>query len=416
MPIFKFQAFDRKGALVMDEIEGLSSKEVLESIWEKGLYPTKIKQVRDKTSTKHTTSGKRKRSLSSITIGKVSDKLINPFTRQLSTLQNADIPVVQSLTILESQMKKGLLKNAIGEIISDIKGGDTLSISMSKHPKVFDKLYVNLINAGEISGALDIVLERLATYREKSQKLKRKIISAMMYPATVITASCLILTGIMIFIIPRFAMMFEEMGIALPLLTSVIITISNFLIIHWYSVFGIPIAIFILAKLIGKIKRCKLVIDKLKFKVPIFGNLINKSVISRFARTLATLISSGVPILEALNNVKNITGNAAMTKAVNMIHDSIREGESIASPLRESKICEPMVVNMIEIGEQTGELDKMLVKIADNYDNEIDSIVETMTSMMEPLIVIFLGVTVGTIVIALFLPLIKLMNSLGGGI
>lgn len=416
MPIFKFQAFDRKGALVMDEIEGLSSKEVLESIWEKGLYPTKIKQVRDKTSTKHTTSGKRKRSLSSITIGKVSDKLINPFTRQLSTLQNADIPVVQSLTILESQMKKGLLKNAIGEIISDIKGGDTLSISMSKHPKVFDKLYVNLINAGEISGALDIVLERLATYREKSQKLKRKIISAMMYPATVITASCLILTGIMIFIIPRFAMMFEEMGIALPLLTSVIITISNFLIIHWYSVFGIPIAIFILAKLIGKIKRCKLVIDKLKFKMPIFGNLINKSVISRFARTLATLISSGVPILEALNNVKDITGNTAMTKAVNMIHDSIREGESIASPLRESKICEPMVVNMIEIGEQTGELDKMLVKIADNYDNEIDSIVETMTSMMEPLIVIFLGVTVGTIVIALFLPLIKLMNSLGGGI
>lgn len=416
MPIFKYQAVDSKGALVKDNVEALSSEEALDTIRSKGFYPTKIKQVRDRTLTKHTTSGKRKTSLLSITIGKVSDKHINPFTRQLSTLQNADIPIVQSLTILESQMKKGLLRNAIEEIISDIKGGDTLSISMSKHPKVFDKLYVNLINAGEISGALDIVLERLATYREKTQKLKRKIISAMMYPMTVIIASCLILTGIMIFIIPKFATMFEEMGIALPLLTLVIITISNFLIIHWYSLFGIPIAVFVIFKLIGKIKRCKLIIDTLKFKMPIFGRLINKSVISRFARTLATLISSGVPILEALNNVKDITGNTAMTKAVNMIHDSIREGESIASPLRESNICEAMVVNMIEVGEQTGELDKMLVKIADNYDNEIDSIVETLTSMLEPLIVIFLGISVGTIVIALFLPLIKLMNSLGGGI
>lgn len=416
MLIFKFQAVDSKGASVKDMVEALSTEEALDTIRSKGFYPTKIKQVRGKTLTKHTTSEKRKSSLSSITIGKVSEKQINPFTRQLSTLQNADIPVVQSLTILESQMKKGLLRNAIGEIISDIKGGDTLSVSMSKHPKVFDKLYVNLINAGEISGALDIVLERLATYREKTQKLKRKIISAMMYPTTVIIASCLILTCIMIFIIPRFAKMFEEMDIALPFLTLTIITISNFLIIHWYYIFGIPVAIFVLTRLIGKIKRCKLVIDKLKFKMPIFGSLINKSVISRFARTLATLISSGVPILEALNNVKDITGNTAMTKTVNMIHDSIREGESIASPLRESKICEPMVVNMIEVGEQTGELDKMLVKIADNYDSEIDSIVESLTSMLEPFIVIFLGVSVGTIVIALFLPLIKLMNSLGGGI
>ncbi len=416
MPIFKFQAVDSKGTSVKDKVEALSSEKALDTIRSKGLCPTKIKQVRDRTVTKHTTSEKRKNLLSSITIGKVSDKQMNPFTRQLSTLQNADIPIVQSLTILESQMKKGLLRNTVGEIISDIKGGSTLSISMSKHPKIFDKLYVNLINAGEISGALDIVLERLATYREKTQKLKRKIISAMMYPATVIIASSLILTCIMIFIIPKFANMFEEMGIALPFLTLAIITISNFLIIHWYAIFGIPVALFVLIKLIGKIKRFKLIIDKLKFKMPIFGRLINKSVISRFARTLATLISSGVPILEALNNVKDITGNTAMTKAVNMIHDSIREGETIASPLRESKICEAMVVNMVEIGEQTGGLDKMLVKIADNYDNEIDSIAESLTSMLEPLIVIFLGLSVGTIVIALFLPLIKLMNSLGGGI
>lgn len=415
MPIFKFQAFDSKGALVKDEVEAQSVKEAQETIWEKGFYPTRIKQIKDRVLTKPTTSKKRRNSLSSITIGRVRDKQINPFTRQLSTLQNADIPIVQSLTILESQMKKGLLKDAVGKIISDIKGGDTLSIAMSKHPKVFDKLYVNIINAGEISGALDIVLERLATYREKTQKLKRKLISSMMYPATVVVSSCAILAAIMIFIIPRFAKMFEEMGVSLPWLTLGVINISHFLFVHWYSVFGIPVAAFIAFNVIERIKTLKLITDKLKFKIPVFGKLINKSVVSRFARTLATLISSGVPILEALNNVKDITGNSAMSSAVNRIHDSIREGESIASPLRESMICDAIVVNMVEIGEQTGELDRMLTKVADNYDDEIDSIADTMISMVEPFIILFLGASVGAIVTSLFLPLIKLMNSLGGG-
>jgi len=416
MPIFKYQAYNSDGTFVKDEVETVSYDEALVSIRSKGYYPTSVKQLKDKIVTESITTKKRKKSLSSITIGRVSDKQINPFTRQLATLQNADIPIVQSLTILETQMKKGLLKSAVGEIIADIKGGDTLSIAMSKHPKAFDKLYVNIINAGEISGTLDAILERLATYREKMQKLKRKIISAMMYPTTVILASSAILTAIMMFIIPRFATMFQEMGVPLPWLTASLISVSSFLFIHWYSIFGIPVAVFIIFKLIGKIGKCRLVIDRLKFRIPIFGKLINKSVVSKFARTLATLISSGVPILEALNNVRNITGNLAMSKAVNRIHDSIREGESIAKPLRESKICEPMVVNMIEIGEQTGELDKMLTKIAENYDNDIDSLVESLTSMLEPVIVIFLGISVGTIVIALFLPLIKLMNSLGGGI
>ena len=414
MPIFKYQAYDSNGTSIKDEVETVSYDEALEAIRSKGYYPTSVKQFKDKIETESTTTKKRKKSLSSITIGGVSAKQINPFTRQLSTLQNADIPIVQSLTILETQMRRGLLKSAVGEIIADIKGGDTLSIAMSKHPKVFDKLYVNIINAGEISGTLDAILERLATYREKTQKLKRKIISAMMYPTTVILASCAILSAIMMFIIPRFAKMFQEMGVALPWLTAALISVSNFLFVYWYSIFGIPVAVFIIFKLIGKIDICRLIIDRLKFKIPVFGKLINKSVVSKFARTLATLISSGVPILEALNNVRNVTGNVAMSKAVNKIHDSIREGESIARPLKESKICEAMVVNMVEIGEQTGELDKMLTKIADNYDNDIDSLVESLTSLLEPFIVIFLGISVGTIVIALFLPLIKLMNSLGG--
>ena len=414
MPIFKYHAVDNNGATIKDKVEALSSEEALVAIRDKGFYPTDIKQIKDDIVTESTTAKKRKRSLSSITIGRVSDKQINPFTRQLSTLQNADIPIVQSLTILETQMRKGLLKSAVGEVIADIQGGDTLSIAMSKHPKVFDKLYVNIINAGEISGTLDTILERLATYREKMQKLKRKIISAMMYPTTVIFASGAILSAIMMFIIPRFAKMFQEMDVALPWLTAALISVSNFLFVYWYSIFGIPVALFIIFKLIGKIDRCRLIIDRLKFKIPVFGKLINKSVVSKFTRTLATLISSGVPILEALNNVRNVTGNVVMSKAVNKIHDSIREGESIARPLKESKICEAMVVNMVEIGEQTGQLDKMLTKIADNYDNDIDSLVESLTSVLEPFIVIFLGISVGTIVIALFLPLIKLMNSLGG--
>ena len=414
MPIFKYQAYDSNGTSIKDEVETVSYDEAIEAIRSKGYYPTSVKQFKDKIETESTTTKKRKKSLSSITIGGVSAKQINPFTRQLSTLQNADIPIVQSLTILETQMRRGLLKSAVGDIIADIKGGDTLSIAMSKHPKVFDKLYVNIINAGEISGTLDAILERLATYREKTQKLKRKIISAMMYPTTVILASCAILSAIMMFIIPRFAKMFQEMGVALPWLTAALISVSNFLFVYWYSIFGIPVAVFIIFKLIGKIDICRLVIDRLKFRIPVFGKLINKSVVSKFARTLATLISSGVPILEALNNVRNVTGNVAMSKAVNKIHDSIREGESIARPLKESKICEAMVVNMVEIGEQTGELDKMLTKIADNYDNDIDSLVESLTSLLEPFIVIFLGISVGTIVVALFLPLIKLMNSLGG--
>ncbi len=416
MPIFKYQAFDSEGTSIKDEVETVSYDEAIEVIRGKGYYPTSVMQLKHKAITESITANKRKRSLSTITIGKVSDKQINPFTRQLSTLQNANIPIVQSLTILETQMRKGLLKSALEEIIADIKGGNTLSIAMSKHPKVFDKLYVNIINAGEISGTLDTILERLATYREKMQRLKRKIISAMMYPITVILASAAILSAIMMFIIPRFATMFQEMSVPLPWLTAGLINVSNFLFIHWYSIFGIPVAVFIIFKLIGKIDKCRLVIDRAKFRIPIFGKLINKSVVSNFARTLATLISSGVPILEALNNVRNITGNLAMSKAVNRIHDSIREGESIEKPLRESKICEPMVVNMVAIGEQTGELDKMLSKIAENYDDDIDSLVESLTSMLEPLIVIFLGISVGAIVIALFLPLIKLMNSLGGGI
>ena len=413
MPIFKYEAVDSKGLLVKDRVEAESTEEAIDKIHSDGFYPTQVKQIKERH--KPTTGDKKKRkgTLTSITIGKINAKEINNFTRQLSTLQDAGIPIVQSLTILEAQAKKGIFKKILGDMITDIQGGDSLTVAMSKHPKAFDKLYLNVVNAGEIGGALDVVLRRLATYREKIQKLKRKIISSMTYPVAVIVIACAILTGIIMFIIPKFAKMFEEMDISLPLITLSLVRVSNFMITYWYLLFGIPFALFVLYKLIGKIKTCRLVIDKLKFKIPIFGNIINKSVISKFARTLATLISSGVPILEALNNVKDITGNLAMTRATENIHDNIREGESIAKPLRESKICESMVVNMVEIGEQSGELEKMLTKVADNYDNEIDTAVESMISLIEPIMIVFLGGSVGAIVIALFMPLVKLMGSIG---
>lgn len=414
MPTFKFEAVDNNGLLVKNRIEAASTEEAIDKIHGDGFYPTRIKQLKERRRKPSTAGDKKKRkgSLATITIGKIKAKTINTFTRQLSTLQDAGIPIVQSLTILESQTKKGIFKKTLDSMVTDIQGGDSLSVAMSKHPKAFDKLYVNIINAGEIGGALDIVLRRLAEYREKIQRLKRKIIGSMTYPVAVIVIACAILVGILTFIIPKFAQMFDEMNISLPWITLALVATSNFVITYWYLLFGIPFAFFVLYKLIGRIKICRLVIDRMKFKIPIFGNIINKSVISKFARTLSTLISSGVPILEALNNVKGVTGNLAMTRAVENIHDNIREGESIAKPLREAKVCELMVVNMVEIGEQSGELEKMLTKVADNYDEEIDVAVDSMISLIEPLMIVFLGGAVGTIVIALFMPLIKLMDSI----
>ncbi len=414
MPTFKFEAVNGKGQLVKDRIEAISNEEAVEKIRSKGFYPTRVKQHKGVVQTKTKATKKRKSARSfDLSIGKIKAKHVNAFTRQLSTLQNAGVTIVESLTILESQMKKGKFKKILGKTIADIQGGDTLSAAMAKHPKAFDKLYVNVINAGEIGGALDVILERLATYREKMQKLKRKIISSMTYPVAVVVIACAIVTGIIMFIIPQFAKMFDEMEISLPMITLGLIKVSNFLVTHWYSIFGIPFAFFILYKLIGKIKKCRLIIDRLKFKIPVFGDLINKAVVSKFVRTLATLTSSGVPILESLKNVQEVSGNLAMSTAIVHIHDSVREGESIAKPLRESKICDVVVINMIDIGEQSGELDKMLTKIADNYDDEIDAAVESMISLIEPLMIVFLGGAVGTIIVALFMPLIKLMNSIG---
>ena len=419
MSIFQYSAVNNKGQTVKDRIEASGTDDAIAKIRSLGRFPTNIKEIHlrqkaGETPTETTPPVKKRREIS-ISIGGVKSKELTTFTRQLSTLQDAGLPIVRGLKILASQMKKGLLKKTTLKVIEDVEGGNTLSGALAKHPRVFDKLYVNIVKAGEIGGALDIILQRLADFREKTERLVRKIISAMIYPTVVTVVAISILIGLMIFIIPNFAKIFEELNLELPTPTRMLITFSTILKTQWMFIPAIPFGAFILYKILGKIKRTRLIIDKTKFKLPIFGAIINKSTVSRFSRTLATLISSGVPILDALTNVKDATGNAAMGQAIQNIHDSIRGGESIAKPLRASKICDEMVVNMVEVGEETGELDKMLTKVADNYDDEVDRAVEAMVSLIEPMMIVFLGGSVGFIVRAMFVPLIKLMQGIGGG-
>ena len=416
MSVFQYSAVDNKGQTVKDRIEASSHDDAIAKIRSLGYFPTNVKEIRlrQKAGETHTTTPIKKRREISISIGGVKSKELTIFTRQLSTLQDAGLPIIRGLKILASQMKKGLLKKTTLRVIEDVEGGNTLSGAFAKHPRVFDKLYVNVVKAGEAGGALDIILQRLANFREKTERLVRKIISAMIYPAVVMVAASGILIGLMIFIIPNFAKIFEELNLELPAPTKMLITFSMILKTQWMFIPAVPFGAFVLYKILGKIKKIRLVIDKTKFKLPIFGAIINKSTVSRFSRTLATLISSGVPILDALNNVREATGNAAMAQAIQHIHDSIRSGESIAKPLRASEICNEMVVNMVEVGEETGELDKMLTKVADNYDDEVDRAVEAMVSLIEPMMIVFLGGAVGFIVIAMFVPLIKLMQGIGG--
>ena len=321
---------------------------------------------------------------------------------------------MRSVKILEGQLRPGVLKNTLISVSDDVEGGMTFSEALGKHPKAFDKLYVNMVRAGEIGGVLDAILQRLADFREKAMRLKKKVLSAMIYPVAVVLVAGGILFGILKYIVPKFKEMFEEFDTELPIMTQMLINFSDFVKTRWYwGVAGI-VGIIVFAKAVGATSGGRYIIDKVKLQLPLFGTIINKSVIARFTRTLGTLVASGVPILEALNITRETAGNAVVARAIGNVHDSIREGESIAEPLAQSKICDDMVVNMIDVGEETGDLDKMLLKIADQYDDDVDTAVAGLTSLIEPLMIIFLGCAVGFIVISLFLPLIDLMNNIGG--
>jgi type IV pilus assembly protein PilC len=316
---------------------------------------------------------------------------------------------------LEQQQKPGLLRKVVKEVAEDVEGGATLSEAMAKHPKAFERLYVKMIAAGEAGGVLEIILERLAEFMEKAQKLRRKVIGAMIYPTAVISFASLILLFIMVVVVPKFEAIFADFDTKLPVPTVILINTSRWFASGtppgWVIVLLSPLVLFLAIKLSKQSQMGLYVNDLIKLKIPIMGKILHKTAVARFARTLGTLINAGVPILEAINITKDTTGNEVFSRALGQVHDSIREGETFAEPLRASRVVDSLVINMVDVGEETGDLDKMLLKIADNYDDEVETMVNSLMSLLEPVLVIFLGVAVGFIVVSLFLPLVALINS-----
>jgi type IV pilus assembly protein PilC len=318
--------------------------------------------------------------------------------------------------VLEKQERNPTLKDILAELALSIEGGSTFSEALAQHPKVFNRLYVNMVKAGELGGVLEVVLIRLSEFMEKAEKIKGKVKAAMFYPVAVLVVACGIMAVLLVKVIPSFKSVFDGMleGSQLPAFTRLVLGISDTVKSHFLYVAAGVVAFFIALKIFGKLTFGRKVVDKIKLKAPVFGPVVNKVAISRFCRTLGTLVSSGVPILQALTIVKETAGNVIISNAVAAVHESVKEGETITAPLEASGIFPPMVVSMVDVGEQTGALPEMLLKIADNYDEEVDNAVQAMTSLLEPIMIVFLAVVVGSIVIAMFLPLIDLMNKVGG--
>lgn len=419
MARYTYVALDAKGKEITGEIESDSSNNAVARIREMGYFPTNVTEARAAARTPATARARGTRKAISINISlggsKVKSKILTTFTRQLATLIDAGLPLLRGLNVLRNQEKNPVLKRTLGNIAEAVESGSTFSEALAQHPKIFNKLYVNMVRAGEAGGVLDVTLNRLADFMEKAQKIKNKVISAMVYPAVVICVAFAILFFLMTVVVPKFESIFADMlsGESLPALTQFVMDTSRFLTQNVLVVIGGIVAIVILVKLVGKTEKGRYLLDNLKLHAPIVGGLLRKVSIARFTRTLGTLIASGVPILQALNIVRETAGNAVVAKAVGRIHDSVKEGERIVEPMEASGIFPPMVVSMVDVGEETGALPDMLMKIADVYEDEVDNAVGALTSLLEPVMIVFLAVVVGTIVIALFLPLIEIIDKLG---
>lgn len=414
MAVFQYRALDGSGKEVKAEIEALSNKEAISKIRNKGLFPTKVRAKSEgkKVEDVRAAAPKRRRKT-----GRVKVKNVCQFARQLSTLQDAGLAILRSLRILEQQQRKGNLRTVIGTVADDIEGGSTLSEAMSKHPKCFDRLFVNMIAAGEVGGVLDIILARVADFMEKSQRLKGKIKGAMVYPVVVLTAATLIVLGLMIFIIPTFAEVLNDMTEGeqgLPWLTQQLLNMSGWLTgrkgLNAGLVVAAPFVIISFFRLIRQFQAGRYGLDWTKLHLPVLKQLVYKTAVARWTRTLATLISAGVPILEALNITRETSGNEIYANMLGKVHNAIRQGDTFANPLRQSKTVDAIVVNMVDVGEETGDMDKMLEKVANNYDEEADVLVSSLMSLLEPIMILFLGMIVGTIVLAMFLPMISIIT------
>ncbi|KAB2637870.1 MAG: type II secretion system F family protein [Verrucomicrobia bacterium] len=425
MANFQYSALDSKGEQTTGIVSATNEAEAIQKLRVQGLYPTQIiEEGKAKGAAKIKVPAKSKSK--SVAAGKggvggrIKPKSLMIFTRQLATLIDSGLPLLRSLTVLGKQEPNPVLQATLAALADSVQSGSTFSESLAQHPKIFNKLYVNMVKAGELGGVLEVVLNRLAEYQEKAQKLKNKIVSAMVYPVIVMFIAVAILVFLMIFIVPKFETMFAEMGNAeLPAISKVVFGISKFFIDNPY---GVPNIVFVLILLgigafffgiWGRTKGGRIAIDKLKLKLPIFGDIQRKSAVSRFSRTLGTLVTSGVPILQALNITRDTAGNVVISGAIEKVHEAVKEGESIVTPLQASGVFPNMVISMVDVGEETGQLPEMLLKVADVYDDEVDNAVTALTSILEPIMIVILALVVGSVVFALFLPLIKVITTMG---
>jgi type IV pilus assembly protein PilC len=340
--------------------------------------------------------------------GAPSQKDVVIFTRQFATMISAGLPLVQCLTILANSTENRVFARAISDVKQKVETGETFADALRKHPKIFDELYTNMIEAGEVGGILDKILLRLAEYMEKAMHLKSKVKGAMVYPAAIVTVAVAVVIFLLVFVIPMFGSMFADFGKALPWPTQVVLGLSDFVISRWYLVFVMPVVLFVLFFRFRATENGKILTDKIALKLPVLGPLIQKVAVAKFTRTMGTLIASGVPIIEGLNITARTAGQKVIERAVIEVIDDIKQGKGLAEPLKEQGVFPIMVVQMIEVGEQTGALDAMMNKIADFYDEEVDTAVEALTSLLEPALMVFLGVVVGFVVIAMYMPIFKL--------
>lgn len=432
MPRFNYIALDARGQESSGVIEAGTSNDAVGQLRQSGYFPTSVvEEGKGKAAAKATKTVVKKAQAVSAPRAKkggivlfekktVKSKVLMIFTRQLATLIDAGLPLLRSLTVLAKQERDPVLQKTIHALADAVQGGSTFSESMAQHPLIFNKLYINMVKAGELGGVLELVLNRLAEFQEKAQKVKNKVVSAMAYPVIVLIIAILIMLFLMAFIVPRFEAIFKDMlgGKPLPLITQWVIAVSNTIqkmFVPPYLWFTIGGVIVLIAgwKALNSSTGGRSFLDRLKLHTPLFGDLLRKGAISRFSRTLGTLVTSGVPILQALNITRDTAGNVVIAEAVTKVHDAVKEGESIVQPLEASGVFPPMVISMVDVGEETGQLPEMLLKIAEVYDDEVDNAVEGLTSLLEPIMIVFLALIVGTIVIALFMPLIEIIKQMG---
>ena len=436
MATFQYIAKDSSGGERRGTVEAADRNSAIAAVRAQGLLPTALGEVKGSAPAPKTAAKKPPKApagkpakkgglnkdikinirMPKFLQGKIKTKVLTQFTRQLATLVNAGLPLMRGIEVLKRQMRDAQMLEALNGISETISAGGTFSEALSAYPKIFDRLYVNMVKAGEAGGVLEVVLGRLAEFAEKSERIKNKVKGAMIYPIVVLVAAVGITAFLLVAVIPKFQQVFNDMlgGAALPAITQYVINASEFVQHNGLQIFAAVVAIVVIKKIIGKTEKGAYFFDALALKMPVTGTLAQRSAVSKFTRTLGTLLSSGVPILQSLTIVRDTTGNRVLSEAIQNVHDSVKEGESMTQPLSQCKVFPPMVTSMVEVGEETGALADMLTRIANTYDDEVDNAVAGMTAAIEPALIIVLALVVGTIVVAMFLPMVKIIGSVSG--